>query len=297
MAGNRLFQMVYLLLDRGSMTAPEMAKHFEVSVRTIYRDVDILSGAGIPVYTMPGKGGGIAIQENFVLRKSLLSEEEQTHLLMALQGTSVVDTALNAVLLSKLSGAFQKQNMQWIEVDFSEWRPDTKLLFEQIKSAIFQRVRMAFDYSGGKGESVQRLVEPLKLVFKSNAWYLYAYCHLREDYRLFKLTRMRRLSTTAERFDRNAPQHVFEEEKIHAASLVTVTLLFDADMAYQVYDHHAKVERCADGRLRVEAVFPNNGYMYQHLLSFGEKLEVLQPASVREEMKSRLKKMTRKYIT
>ncbi len=103
------------------MTAPELAEHFEVSVRTIYRDIDILSLAGIPVYATQGKGGGIFIQENFVLNKSLLSEEEQKQILMALQGIRIIEEGDTSALLSKLSSVFQKQNTDWFEFDFSSW--------------------------------------------------------------------------------------------------------------------------------------------------------------------------------
>lgn len=119
MKENRYFQMIYLLLEKGNMTAPELAEYFEVSVRTIYRDIDILSSAGIPVYTAQGKGGGIFIQDNFVLNKSLLSDEEQKQILMALQSTQILEEENTNILLSKLSSVFQKQNISWLEIDFS----------------------------------------------------------------------------------------------------------------------------------------------------------------------------------
>ncbi|MFQ7235187.1 MAG: helix-turn-helix transcriptional regulator, partial [Enterococcus hulanensis] len=109
MAEYRLFQMVYYLMDKGNTTAPELAEKFEVSIRTIYRDIDILSAAGIPVYTTQGKGGGIFLPENFVLNRSLISEEEQNQILTALQGLSGVDEQSNQALLKKLGSVFQKQ--------------------------------------------------------------------------------------------------------------------------------------------------------------------------------------------
>lgn len=120
MAENRLFQMVYLLLEKGHLTSSELAEHFEVSDRTIYRDIDSLSAAGIPVYTKQGKGGGIFIQENFILNQSLVSEQEQTQILMALQAIHLIDDRNTDGLLSKLSAIFQKQQVNWIEVDFSD---------------------------------------------------------------------------------------------------------------------------------------------------------------------------------
>lgn len=118
------YKMLFFLLEKGSSTAPELAKHFEVSVRTIYRDINILSSVGIPIYATQGKGGGIFIQENYVLNKLLLSEQEQKQILLSLQGLSILDEENTNALLLKLGGIFQQQNVNWIEVDFSDWRKD-----------------------------------------------------------------------------------------------------------------------------------------------------------------------------
>lgn len=131
MKENRYFQMIYLLLEKGNMTAPELAEHFEVSVRTIYRDIDILSSAGIPIYATQGKGGGISIQNNFVLNKSILSEKEQEQILIALQGSRVIEEDSTNTLLLKLGSMFQQENINWFEFDFQVGqKPElTKKLF------------------------------------------------------------------------------------------------------------------------------------------------------------------------
>ena len=207
--------MVYLLLEKGSMTAPELADYFEVSVRTIYRDIDILSSAGIPVYATRGKGGGISIQDNFVLKKSILSEQEQTQILMALQGIRIVEDEYTRTLLSKLSSVFQKQNVNWLEIDFSSWTKSGagKDNFQKLQSAIFKSKIVAFHYYSGKGEVIKRVVEPLKLVFKSTDWYLYGYCSTRNDFRFFKLTRIRNLEITNDEYVRSIPEQIFVEEE------------------------------------------------------------------------------------
>jgi len=301
MAENRLFQMVYLLLERGNMTAPELAKRFEVSVRTIYRDIDILSAAGIPVYTAQGKGGGIFIQENFVLNKSLISEQEQMQILMALQGLSIVDAENTSILLSKLSGIFQKQNVNWIEVDFSDWKKEDHSdgVFEQLKSAIFQNKKVSFTYYSVKGEKTKRVVEPLKLVFKKMNWFLYGYCNTREDYRLFKLTRIRELELTSISYTRSMPSQIFQNSKEYKERFILVTLKFDKEMAYRVYDEflNETIYIDEDGNFLVEANMPYNEKLFNYLFSFGDKVEVITPKNLREEIHSRLKKIQNKYIT
>jgi predicted DNA-binding transcriptional regulator YafY len=126
---NRLFEIIYILLQKRSVSAKELSDHLGVSVRTIYRDIDVLSLAGIPVYTEQGKGGGISILPDFVLNKSLLSEQDQSEILTALQGLSNVKTAETDRVLEKLSAIFNKTAVHWLEVDFSDWSFSTGQLF------------------------------------------------------------------------------------------------------------------------------------------------------------------------
>lgn len=300
MKENRYFQMVYLLLERGSMTASELAEYFEVSVRTIYRDIDILSSAGIPVYATQGRGGGISIQDNFVLKKSVLSEQEQTQILMALQGIRIVEDEYTRSLLSKLSSVFQKQNVNWLEIDFSSWTKSGagKDNFQKLQSAIFKSRLVSFHYYSGKGEMIKRVVEPLKLVFKSTDWYLYGYCSTRNDFRFFKLTRIRNLEITNDEYVRAIPDQIFKEAEKFEMETVKVTLLFDKSMSFRVYDKFDdEVTENQDGSLLVETVMPNNELLFSYILSCGDKVEVISPQDIRNEISERAKKIYEKNKT
>lgn len=188
MEQGRLFKIVYHLLDKGRATAPELAEKFEVSVRTIYRDLDAISAAGIPIYTVQGKGGGIFILPEFVLEKSLLTPQEKEQILMALQGLAAAEDSRTDELLTKLGGLFRVQGANWIEVDFSDWHKNTAgaELFDELKRAVFSCRRVSFSYFAGEGGGTVRTVEPVKLIFKSKDWYLYGFCLLRNDYRFFQ---------------------------------------------------------------------------------------------------------------
>ncbi|MGX8833732.1 helix-turn-helix transcriptional regulator [Amedibacillus sp. YH-ame6] len=300
MKDNRYFQMVYLLLEKGNMTAPELAKHFEVSVRTIYRDIDILSSAGIPIYATQGKGGGIFIQDKFVLNKSILSEEEQKQIIMALQGIRMVEDDNTSVLLSKLSSVFQKQDTNWFEFDFSSWTKTgaRKEVFHTLQSAIFKSKKVSFQYYNGKGEAVERLVEPLKLVFKSYDWYLYGFCCMRDDYRFFKLTRIKNLVMKDDGYVRAVPEGIFSRSEKFEMDMVKVTLLFDKSMSVQVYEKFdEEVTVREDGNLIVETRMPNNELLFRYVLSCGEKVEVISPRSIRDIISERVRKIADKYKT
>ena len=123
---NRLFEIIYILLNKKLITATELAEHFEVSVRTIYRDIDTLSSAGIPIYAVQGKGGGISLLDDYILDKSLLSEKEQHEILYALHSLSGAKAPESDDVLERLNHLVNKNKTSWIEVDFSPWGSDEK---------------------------------------------------------------------------------------------------------------------------------------------------------------------------
>ena len=213
MIESRLLQILFILLEKGSVTAPELAEKFEVSARTIYRDIDALSAAGIPVYAVRGKGGGIFIQENYVLDRTLFSDTEQREILLALQSLTLTAGSETSPLVSKLSMLFKKEQLDWMEIDFSDWTGLRTHLFDELQRAILSKKVIQISYLSSKGQFTERELEPLKLVFRDKAWYLYAFCRLRDECRLFKITRMRDLRVLSEVFHREIPKKVFAEKQ------------------------------------------------------------------------------------
>ncbi len=201
MREGRLFRIVYHLLAKGQTAIPELAEKLEVSERTIYRDLDALSAAGIPVFAERGRNGGVRLMEDYVLSRELLSEEERKELLSALQSLSAAG-AYDAALLQKLSALFQVSSEEWYEVDFSRWggkaRDNEK--FELLKRAVIYRRCVRIAYAGTDGEESVRTVWPLRLSYKSRAWYLKAWCSDKNDFRLFKLNRILKWELLEERF-------------------------------------------------------------------------------------------------
>lgn len=297
---DRLFQIVYYLLEKGKSSAPELAKKFEVSTRTIYRDLDAISAAGIPIYATQGKGGGISLLENYVLDKSWFSDKEKEQILMALQGLSSTDGENADELLSKLSALFQIKGTDWIEVDFSDWNKNEADgdLFNDIKKAIFDRHLITFTYFGGDGQRLSRSVKPIKLIFKSRDWYLYGFCLLRNDYRFFKLTRIKDLVISSETFIREISEPPKAKMEMKNYNTVTVTMKFFPKVAFRVYDEFTNsVTTDQEGNLYVTASLPDHDILYSYLLTFGEYVEVLAPAYVREAVKDKLSSILKIYET
>ncbi|WP_369283997.1 helix-turn-helix transcriptional regulator [Oscillibacter sp. GMB15532] len=294
---NRLFEMVYLLLNRESMTAGELAAHFEVSPRTIYRDVELLSSAGIPIYMTKGKGGGISLLSDFVLNKAVLTDGEKSDILSALHAVNAVSPEQTNTAVQKLSSLFGNANADWVEVDFSGWAnaDEESKLFRTLKAAIIGKKKAAFFYHGSEG-STQRTVEPLKLCFKGQSWYLYAFCAVRRDYRFFKLRRMKELKLLEEHFERKAPAKIFNDSKVFQDDFVTITLKLSEKMAYRVYDEFSQVRTLPGGEFITQLTMPRGDWVYQYLATFGEYCEILEPEDIRLQVKEKLQKTLMRYL-
>ena len=298
---NRLFEIVYILLNKKSITANQLAAHFEVSKRTILRDIETLTIAGIPIYTSKGKGGGISILDNFVLNKTTISDEEQNQILIALQSLASTRHLDANDVLSKLSVLFEKTDTKWIEVDFSRWgntEPDQQK-FEMLKKAVIKKLPVSFTYPSSYGEITNRTVYPLKLVFKSKAWYIQAYCLLKKDYRTFKINRMLQMAVLPESFagqDFSPPP--VDADDTSSNALVHLKLWFSADVAYRVYDEFdpKNVLKNEDGSFSVTIDLPDDYWLYGFLLSFGTAVRVIEPQSVKDSLLDQIETIKKAYL-
>lgn len=294
MSESRLFKILYYLLDKGTVTAPELAKKFEVSVRTIYRDIDMLSGAGIPVYTTTGHGGGIHLLDNFVLKKSLLSEQEMQDILIGVQSLSAVQYPDTDGVMSKLKATFQIAESDWIEIDFSRWGSiveKEKQYFEMLKRSILGRQEIQFLYYNSLGEVSQRRCQPLKMVYKDKAWYLYAYCLKRNDYRLFRISRIKELLVTDQYFKSHSEmkESVFSLME-EMGKPITIELSFPKEVSYRVYDtFEDDVIKWNGQEIRVNVTSPETEWLYSFIMSFGNQISILYPVSLKEKIIERYK--------
>lgn len=298
MKGNRLFGIIYTLLDKKNVTAKELAEHFEVSQRTIYRDIEDLSQAGVPIYMTKGKGGGISLLSDFILNKAILSQKEKKEILAAMQGLNAVNKSEFNGVLSKLSSFLGGDNENWIEVDFSNWDKNNTLgeKFTTIKNSIINKNLISFEYFNSNGKLLERIVEPLKLVFKGQGWYLYAYCREREDNRFFKLTRMSNINIILENFNRTVPNKIFSEEDTgYYNELIHLKLRIDKKLAFRIYDEFHNYSLDDNGDFIVNLDFPSGDWLFGYLMSFGEYIEVLEPLNIRDEIKKKLMYALKKY--
>lgn len=298
MQSGRLFEIIYVLLERGGATVPELAERLEVSERTVRRDIDALSASGVPVYAARGRNGGVRLLDDFVLSRSLLSEREQDEILYALQSLRATGADVGANVLSRLNGLFRRGATDWIDVDFSGWGsgPADKQLFPLLRQAILDRRVLCFDYYASTGAGSHRTVEPLKLRFKGMGWYLQAFCRDRQGYRTFRLSRMENLALSDDTF---APRPTPPELDTAQPSLPMdhLTIRFDPALAFRVYDEfdRSQIEKQPDGSLLVHAAWPAGFWGCGYLLSYGAGAEVLSPPSMRARLREEAEKLTEKY--
>ena len=297
---NRLFNIIYILLGKKNVTAKELAERLEVSVRTIYRDIDVLSNAGIPIYTNKGKGGGVALLEDFTLNKSMLSESEQNQILMSLQSLNAGRFPNIEPLIEKLSAVFNKESMNWIHVDFSHWGSgeEEREKFDILKSGILNRNLITFHYFSSYGEKSERTVEPLRLLFKGQNWYLSGFCRDKNDYRIFKITRIKNVKLLNETFEREAPKEAWVSNEMEGSKIVTLLLRIEKRMSYRVYDEFQEehIQRNEDGSFNVTVSFPEDEWVYGYILSYGNYAEVLEPKHIRDIIRGKLQESLNKYL-
>lgn len=296
---NRLFEMVYILLEKETVTAKEFAERFEVSVRTIYRDVESLSAAGIPIYALKGRGGGICLMDHFVLNKSALSETERDEILWALQGVNALKATDSNATLSKIGSLFGEpgtKEMNWIRVDFSNWKDDDSNAFQSIKESVTQKRVLEIDYYNSNGLKTHRKIEPLQIWFKDRFWYLKAYCRSSSGMRLFKITRIQNLQLLDEHFDRQAmPEGSNNQESRGEECMVCVKLQIDASQGFRIYDEYLPdmIQRQEDGSYLATLICPENDWVYNYILSYGPMARVLEPTRIKniviEKMEQTLK--------
>lgn len=296
---DRLFSIVQILVSKKTVTAKELAEHFDVSVRTIYRDIDVLSANGIPVYAVQGKGGGISILDGYSIDKTIVSEDEQNKIIMALQSVNATGKIDVMDSLIKLKNIFKKNDTGWIEIDFSGWEESEaeKSNFELLKTGIMNSNCVKFSYYNNKGEALKRTIEPYKLVFKGNRWYVYGYCRKRNDFRFFKLTRIEDLEKTQETFIKknNIPMKL--SYQLENRETVRVKLKINVSAASRVYDEFRRgvIKNCGDS-LIVEVDIPRAEWIYNYLLGYGDDIEIIEPKEMRRKFRNYVETILKKYL-
>ncbi|WP_313164967.1 YafY family protein [Sedimentibacter sp.] len=297
---DRLLGIITILLQCDKTTAPELAKRFEVSRRTIYRDIDDICKAGIPIITVQGGDGGISISDGYKLDKSVLTVDELQSIITGLKSLgSVSDTTRIERLINKLSPESEAvvSMKESILIDLSShYKSSLSEKITMLKTAISENKLVSFDYYSEKGQT-NRTIEPYFLTFKWTAWYVFGYCRDKNDYRLFKLNRLWSNRIIDDAFiPREIPVKELDFDDYFADSN-KITIIFDKSLEYRLIEEYGPecYEVTEDGSLKFTAGYTNKDYILSWILGFGDKARIVEPTDMAEEIKEKAKNIITNY--
>ena len=307
---DRMMAILTLLQEREWLQAPELARRFEVSVRTIYRDIDALNLSGIPIESRQGNGGGIRVMPGFKLDKALMTERDLSDVVTALKSFSTaLPGTTESVLLEKLNGAVPKERKEGFQkrtneiiIDISPWGDDAKIRekLSIVREALEQNHTLSFGYVNSQGQERNRIIEPQTLVFKGMNWYVFGWCREAQDFRMFRISRMTSPADVGEIF---SPREIAAESRPWHTSWVapqknmTLVLRFSNAFAARLIDwfEPEEMETLADGQVLVRTRMADTLWVDAFVLGFGAAGEVLEPEHVRDRIRRHICDMARLY--
>ncbi len=305
---DRLVSIIMILLDKEKIGAKELADMFEVSPRTIYRDIDAINMAGIPICSTAGVGGGFEILQSYKIDKNVFSSADLSTILMGLSSISNMvrgNELINA--LTKVKSFIPAEKVKDIElranqirIDWSTWISNSNIQqnMEIIQASLQESRLISFEYVAHHGQKSMRTVEPYQLVLKNSNWYFQGYCYKRNDFRLFRLSRILKIHMEKDTFiPRNFEKSTLDFEEIFDVIPIRIKLrihesIMDRLLDYCSYEHFSPVD---DEYYIVDFPFVENDYNYDLLLSFGLKCECLEPLHIRKEMQRKTQALASKY--
>ena len=302
---DRLYAITLLLMNREKITAREIAERFGVSVRTVYRDIDTLDLAGIPVITYPGIGGGIGLIPGYRLDGGYFTRGELKDLVATLEGIAPIlsETTLPATMgkanaLSRQSPIRSTDEDSPVSIDLTGWRehPGWKDCMSLLIGAIRTKRAVVFAYTSLKDQRLVREVEPLRVIFRNSNWYLSAWCRLREDYRWFTISRIENLRRLDSPFDRRRRLEEAPRDGAFGEPTLPIRIALTVKGAAKAIDYIHPDSLIPDGnRQSIVLNWPANEWLYGFLLSLGPEVEVLEPVEIRLEIKRRIQTALERY--
>lgn len=298
-----MVKILMLLLARRKATAREIADRYDISIRSVYRYVEELAVAGIPVDVARGRYGGITIADTYRLPVGYFTKEEYSAAVNALTAMSsqVSDEAV-LTALEKLQRQIKSENADRsvsgsIIVDGGTWG-DTKNFADKMsvcERAVEESLCLDIDYISRSGEHSRRIIDPHVLIFKQNVWYVYAFCHTKQDWRTFKIGRIKNARFTGKTFEK---RRITREEiplnfRYRAEELAEICLEIEKDKLPDVEEWLGidNIEPRGN-KFIAEVAVPDDEGLVSKILGFGGGVKVLSP----EQLKQRVIEAAQKII-
>jgi predicted DNA-binding transcriptional regulator YafY len=299
---DRLIGIIIILLQKEKITTSELAKRFEVSNRTIQRDVEDICKAGIPIVSMQGYGGGLSIVEGYKIDKTILTQKELNAIFTGLKSIeSISKSTYTQGLKEKFSfgkNTILSDSNRIIINLASFYQVSLTDKIDLITKAINNQEVISFKYYSENGES-ERIIEPYFIEFRWFAWYVYGYCLARQDFRLFKLNRLNELKNLKTIYkERHISNKKLDFDRYIWQDDIKLTALFDISVKYRLIDDYGPECFTFDdksGKLLFENTFTNFNYLVQWILSYGEAVKVIEPCKLVDEIRKNAKNILAHY--
>lgn len=292
---DRLIGIIAVLRRQGKATMPELAERFEVSRRTISRDIDAICRAGIPVVTRQGEGGGVSLMEGCAVDATVFTRDELAAILTGIRGLQSVAAAPDAAgIAGKLGGERAEDG---IEIDLASfYKDDLADKIRRIRQAIREGRQVKFRYYSKKGEEDRR-VEPHSVVYQWADWYVFGFCAARQDFRLFKLRRLWELEVLEERFEKRAAP---EEKKRFGSNMTDdymIEAIYEPSVKYRLIEEYGpdSFRATEDGRLYARWGFSSAEQAVEWFLSFSDRVRVIGPEEMVERMRRETARIAKLY--
>lgn len=316
---DRLLSIIIYLLNRKLVSARELSERFEVTVRTIQRDMEAIELAGIPIYTVQGPHGGYGIMDTFRMDRALISPEDFYYILTSLRGVSESLGDVAGEKAGELEGTLEKmrslvsrqpdgdvfaERREKLDIDFTMLGGDPRhrSTFREIRRAVDAERLVSFSYTGNNLEATHRIVEPMTVAFRWRSWYLFGWCRLRSDYRLFRMSRIKDVEVLDEGFRRRdmAFRDFIADQGDPGwggdpGKNIDVILRFAPEMRPLAEEFHETVRVEEDGCLVARMTMPDSGWMYGYILSWGSYVQVIEPESVRKAVQEAARSISDLY--
>lgn len=305
MRADRLLSILIIISQKGLVTGKDLAEHFEVSLRTIYRDIEKIGEAGVPIAALGGKGGGYYIMENYNINNLFFNKKEIEPLIAVMDNLKCLfgnNQQFNDIVLK--FGTLrdeEKQEYDKLSINMSHFsmEQDLREYLFMINKAIEESKLLEFDYINRRKDYSGRIAEPIQIEFSGGQWYIIAFCRVRNDYRRFKLVRIRNMKLGKSFIKRVISKEEIEKifNKSYENSSISVTLRFSSQIGEQLSEYFSKdkIKPMEDGTYIVEEYFPEDEGLKKFILSFGNDCEVISPMKLRKEMNEYIKNIYEKY--
>lgn len=308
---NRLLAIVVMLLNKDKISAAELAEKFEVSIRTIYRDIEAINMAGIPIASRQGNNGGFYILDNYKINHQFLTLNDMISIMEALKNINgVLDDRNVEIAMEKVKSIIPYNKKSEVDLYFKQVFIDTlpwgfkksekeNIKYKIVYEAVQENKCISFNYRNSKGEYILRNAEPITLVFKGFSWYVFSFCTLRKDYRTFKLSRMDELKISNKEVCKSRISYGDYIKSYYFPKVVPIkiSLKFSEKVRYRIQDYFDEDETTffKDGSIVVNTEIVEDNWVYSMILSYGEHVEVLAPEHIRKIIKEKSKKISDIY--